>query len=148
MKTLRKILLGSLLLIGLQLAWTGCIVPEVERAGSSTVAIHGSWTTCGSMAAAVVGMAEMVAAALTCIRVVAIVVAAELILPAVAAAVVVAIVDNRRTFGLPIHLRPRRAGALRKERPPASSNRDEQSLTSASSVYVRFTYRTGHQPYE
>jgi hypothetical protein len=51
------------------------------------------------MAAAVVGMAEMVAAALTCIRVVAIVVAAELILPAVAAAVVVAIVDNRRTFG-------------------------------------------------
>jgi len=27
MKTLRKILLGSLLLIGLQLAWTGCIVP-------------------------------------------------------------------------------------------------------------------------
>ena len=50
------------------------------------------------MAAAVVGMAEMVAAALTCIRVVAIVVAVERILPA-EATVMVAIVDNRRTFG-------------------------------------------------
>jgi hypothetical protein len=27
MKTTRKILLGSLILIGLQFAWTGCVVP-------------------------------------------------------------------------------------------------------------------------
>jgi hypothetical protein len=50
------------------------------------------------MAAAVVGMAEMVAAALTSIRVVAIVVAVERVLPA-EATVMVAIVDNRRTCG-------------------------------------------------
>jgi len=50
------------------------------------------------MAAAVVGMAEMVAAALTSIRVVAIAVAVERILPA-EAPVVVAIVDNPRACG-------------------------------------------------